>query len=470
MRSVATRRERLAVLRILCFAVIGAVVAIALIGRVPARIGPFECTVVARPALHGDTVVRLAPLGTIELDTHSGPLAIELRVDELRTEDAARIAMDPTSLEALGDDFAADAERGLRALAIRAVLAAMVGGLAGALAARASWRAAAVGLGTGVVIAGALGGTAALTFRSESVSEPEYTGLLTIAPSAVGDVESIVDRFDDYRSQLTELVGNVVTIYRAAEGLPSLDPGDDTVRVLHISDIHNNPQGFDLALELVDRFDVDVVIDTGDITDWGSEPESRLLGRISRFDVPYVFVRGNHDSRQTQRAVAARGGIVLDGDSVDVAGLRIWGVGDPRYTPDKDQETGQDAEARAIEAFAPEVRDGVRDAGRSIDIVAVHDERAAAAIGDLVPLVLAGHRHAPRESTIDDALLLVEGSTGGAGLRGLQGEDPEPLTASILYFDRATDQLVAYDRVRVDGFGGAAVRIERHALDVDDDD
>jgi hypothetical protein len=66
---------------------------------------------------------------------------------------------------------------------------------------------------------------------------------------------------------------------------------------------------------------------------------------------------------------------------------------------------------------------------------------------------------------IDGTTLLVEGSTGGAGLRGLQGEEPEPLTCSVLYFDRVTDRLLAYDRVSLDGFGRAGARIERHVLE-----
>ena len=207
------------------------------------------------------------------------------------------------------------------------------------------------------------------------------------------------------------------------------------------------------------------VVDTGDITDWGSEPESQLLARIGRIGVPYVYVRGNHDSRGTQRAVAAEGAVVLDGDAVEVAGLRMWGIGDPRFTPDKSQPTGRDVEAEQIEAFAPRLRARLlRSRPDTVDLVAVHDARAASEIGDLVPLVLAGHTHQSREDRIGVATLLVEGSTGGAGLRGLQGEEPEPLACSILYFEPTTDRLLAYDRLTVDGFGGAGARIERHLL------
>jgi len=449
------------------FALAGATLALALAARVEATIGPFESTVVARPSLQGTTLVRLAPLGSIELDTHTGPVAIELRVDELRPDDAGRIAADPSSLEGIEDELAGDARAALVALARQALLAGTLGGIAGALVARVHWRAAVTGLLTGTLLVGAVGGAAAASFEPRAVAEPRYSGLLTIAPRAVGDVSAVVERFDDYRAQLSELVANVTGLYRAAEALPDLAAGTDDVRVLHVSDIHNNPQGYDLVDQIVDQFDVSAVVDTGDATDWGTTMENRLLDRIERVGVPYVWVRGNHDSRRTQAAVAARPNtVVLDGDVAEVAGLRIWGVGDPRYTPDKDQPVGVDVEAARIEAFAGDVLRDVRSVGpTSLDVVAVHDARAAAELGGLVPLVLAGHTHRARAQRLGTTTVLVEGSTGGAGLRALQADEPEPLTASVLHFDRDTGRLVAYDRIAVDGLGGAGVRIERHVVD-----
>ncbi|MBQ1016799.1 hypothetical protein KBX71_02845 [Micromonospora sp. D93] len=58
-----------------------------------------------------------------------------------------------------------------------------------------------------------------------------------------------------------------------------------------------------------------------------------------------------------------------------------------------------------------------------------------------VPLVLAGHTHArqvrmlPARDGREVTRLAVQGSTGGAGLRGLEGDEPMPLALSVLYFD-----------------------------------
>jgi predicted phosphodiesterase len=474
--------------RVVLFALVGAGIALALAGRIPAHVGPFDTTMGARPSLHGGTVVHLAPLGTIELDTHDWPIGLDLRVEELSLAEAERIADNPQVIDDLGDDVADDIRAALVRLVLRCVLVAVAGGIVGALAARLRWQSALAGLATGALLVVGAGAGAAATFDTNAVAEPRYTGLLSRAPTAIGDVEDIIDRFGEYREQLSDLVGNVVTLYLAAEDLPTFAPTDDTIRVLHVSDIHLNPQAFDLMGQLTEQFDVDAIADTGDIVDWGTEPESQLLRQIGDLEVPYVFVRGNHDSRTTQRAVADQpNAVVLDGDGAEVAGLRFWGIGDPRYTPNKDQAAAGPSEGERAEAFAPEVADELAAAEPpEVDVVLVHDARIAADIGGEVPLVLAGHTHQPSDERIEpigddgsddtdtdepppDTRLLVEGSTGGAGLRGLRGDEPKPLQASVLYFDPDSGELLAYDRVSVKGLGETGATIDRHVLVHDTD-
>lgn len=461
-------RSRALRLRIVAFALAGTLLGVALVPRVEADVGPFVMTAAARPATSGHTTVRLIPLGSIRLDTHRGPVAIDMRLEELRADQAEAIARNPETLSGVEREIEADAKAILFALIWRSALAGLAGGVVGAfLARRRHWTDGVIGAVASAALLGATATAVIVTFNPQAVAEPRYSGLLANAPTAVGDVNAVIGRFGEYRAQLTELVGNVATLYRAGRELPDFSPADDAVRVLHVSDVHNNPQAFDLIARLVGDFAVDVVVDTGDISDWGTEAEAQLVDPIGQLEVPYLFVRGNHDSADTAAAVSAQpNAVVLEAESETVAGLTFWGIGDPRFTPDKSTETGTEAEREAIEAFAPVMRRHLlRDSSSRVDVVLVHDPRAAAQIGDLVPLVLAGHGHEPRQSRLGDAILLVEGSTGGAGLRALRGEFPEPLTASILYFDPASDQLVAYDRITVEGLGGSGASIARHIVD-----
>ena len=76
--------------------------------------------------------------------------------------------------------------------------------------------------------------------------------------------------------------------------------------------------------------------------------------------------------------------------------------------------------------------------------------------------MLAGHVHERQEDDLGDSTqLLVQGSTGGAGLRALESEDPTPLTFSVLYFDRGTHLLTARDEFTLGGLGTASAEVNR---------
>jgi hypothetical protein len=452
---------------IVVVAAVGAVVAVALFASTASSIGPFDTTMSAGFGDGGGTEVQLAPFGQIDVASHRGPLSLTIRLDELREADARAIAEDPESLVFEPEVLAAEVRSGVDALARRIIVAATLGGAVLSLLARRRWQAAVIGAAVGLAISGGSIATAAQTWDADALAEPRYRGLLSLAPQAVGDARDVVDRFDDYQRQLAGIIENVAVLYQGANEVRSFEPTDDTVRVLHVSDLHLNPQAFDLMDQVVAQFAVDLVIDTGDINDWGTTFEAPFADRIGQLPVPYVFIRGNHDSASTARAVAGQANaIVLDGDGVQVAGLTIWGKGDPRFSPDKDRPGSGDDEQEVAEADAPVVARQVRSFGaEEIDIVLVHDPVTANDLGDVVPLVLAGHRHAVDEITLgDDTLLLVEGSTGGAGLRALQRDEPVPLSCSVLYFDAETRKLQAIDRITVAGVNLAGVSIERRIL------
>ncbi len=213
---------------------------------------------------------------------------------------------------------------------------------------------------------------------------------------------------------------------------------------------------------MVDQFDVDGVLDTGDLTDWGSQPENTLVSRIGTLGVPYVFTKGNHDSTVTTQLVAAQpNATVLDDSVVTVAGIEVVGTPDPRFTPDPEADDGVESLAETGEGLAA----FARALPRPPAIAMVHDPEQAPPLDGVVPLVLAGHTHEREVTRLDEGtLLMVQGSTGGAGLRALQGEFPEPLTCTVLYLDPGTGALTAYDEITLGGLGQTEVTIQREVV------
>ena len=289
----------------------------------------------------------------------------------------------------------------------------------------------------------------------------------------------MVDRLESYRSGVADVVRSVTTLYTATDELPVFDDAEVTT-VLHVSDIHLNPQGFDLAEQLVEQFGVDVVVDTGDVTTWGTPAESATLDRIGRLGVPYVFVRGNHDSIVTANAVADQGAIVLEGEAVTVEGLTFAGIGDARFSPDSgelDIDAAREAAGESTAELAAVVG-ATNRSGKDVDVALIHDPSRLDPLLGEVPLVLAGHYHS-RTVRLDASgtRVMVQGSTGGAGITAgaldrLEAGEPLPLQASLLYFGTTGEQagrLVAWDEVSVGGLGLSSVQIDRTLVQPDEE-
>ncbi|WFE38807.1 metallophosphoesterase [Micromonospora sp. WMMD998] len=443
-------------------------------GHVGTDIGPFRAELTLSPSLDGGTTVDIPPLGALLLDSHTGPAYLTVKVGSLDQGRTEALIGDPASISRASQSAVADVRGGVMRLGLKTlgstVLATLI--LAGLIfrdVRRTAW---AGGLALAVT-AGSLG-LAAATVRPQAIEEPRYEGLLVNAPAIVGDARRIADDYTKYAEQLQHLVGNVSKLYTTVSSLPVVQPSPGTTRVLHVSDMHLNPTGWQLIRTVVEQFGIDVVIDTGDITDWGSEPEASFVGSIGLLKKPYVYIRGNHDSPRTAAAVAQQpNAVVLDNAVTTVGGLTIAGIGDPRFTPDKETSPAgsglTSTVADQVIGAGEQLAATVEKSPRKVDIALVHDPASAGPLSGITPLVLSGHKHARQVSKLPQVpgeqptTLMVEGSTGGAGLRGLEGEKPTPLTMTVLYFDEQK-LLQAYDEITVGGTGQSQVNLERHVI------
>jgi predicted MPP superfamily phosphohydrolase len=477
-------------------ALVGGAVGSALTPATTAEIGPLQAEVRVVPSFHSGVQLLLPPAGEVEFKPFSAPVAMQARISRVDLDGARTLINSPAQVRALGDTAA----ESLRAAAIRATLLTIGSSLLGAvflsvLVWRRSWRYTAKVAGTVVTVLVATGALAWSTAEPDRLAQPKFTGLLSQAPYIAGEVPSVLQKLETYRSGLADIVRSVTTLYATAGSLPQFTGGgDDTVTVLHVSDIHLNPLAFDLIDKIVQQFGVDVVVDTGDITTLGTQLEARTVQRIGQVGVPYVFVRGNHDSPGTAAAVATnKNAIVLDNQVAEVAGLTIAGIADPVFTPDAAVAAAGTAQTSPL--GGPSARDianadsvdrltstitawDEQHPAQPVEIAAIHEPVALDPMLGRVPMIFAGHTHS-RATTLDKTTgtaVLVEGSTGGAGItaRGLErlsNGKPLPLAASLIHIATSGERAgrpVAIDAITVGGFGLTSVNLERTVIRPDE--
>ncbi len=172
----------------------------------------------------------------------------------------------------------------------------------------------------------------------------------------------------------------IANLYRAS--VVTADDGEDDVSILHVSDIHLNPLGVEIVRQLATQFRVDAVLDTGDLTSFGSPVEARIGDLIADIPVPYYLAPGNHDSPEVRQALATMPNVtVLDRSMVEIDGVRVLGVADPTFTADNRVGTA--------EATAEKQRQAADVArltkARRPDVLAVHDVALAGAVAATCP-------------------------------------------------------------------------------------
>ena len=473
------RQRRLRLLHVtttVVVAVLGAIVGLLLVPATTVEVGPLTASVHLRPSLSSETVLLLPPVGEVAFDSHTAPVRIEARIKSVDVEKAEALFYADSGFaelqERAPETIAAAAAKNA---ALNALFAAVGAGLAVGLTFRRVRRALLAG-GSAVAVVGASVAATSVTFSPESLSQPKFEGLLSQAAYIADLGEGKAIDYSNYRDTLAEFVGQVSALYIAADSLPVGLDQDNLITVLHVSDIHDNPQAYDVIEQLHTQFAIDVVIDTGDIVSWGTPLENELLHRIGTLDVPYVYISGNHDGAAAAATIEAQPNTtVLDNEVAEVAGLRIAGIGDPRFAADDDSDAGGWREGdKAVRDAIFQLGDTVEayDAAHPeepVDIALIHDPTQPEGLLGRTPLVLSGHMHTSnveldREGSGTDWFTV--GSTGGALASGgvqpvLQGDDPLDLTARMLYFDQDTRRLVAYDDIVMGGLGLVSVSIER---------
>ena len=421
----------------------GAWLGLALLARDTVPMGPFRVELDVGFG-RGETVLGLPPFGALTADTHLSPLHVSATLEDVGVQRLTDVVND-VGIDGLVGEVERDARGSVRTMAWRVLLVGAIGGTAlSALVFRTRWHLVATG-GVAALLGIALCEVLLLaTFRPAAFSEPTYSGSLALAPQLIGPVSEATDRIEDLRAGLEQIVDGTVRAYTSLQATP---PAVDAIRVLHISDLHASPLGMDFAQEVARGFDVDLVIDTGDITSFGTPVESLIATEIPGFGRPYVFVRGSHDSIALQEAIGREpNAIVLDGRSTTIEGLTVYGLGHPAFTPARGAPVDAEDFAALARSAGPVIAADLEAAPEPVDVVAVHDDRMAEAVAGGVPLVISGHFHETTATVVNGTLFLRIGTTGGSGAGIFRDLADIPFSAEVLYFSRGPDpELIAYD-------------------------
>lgn len=427
--------------------IVGSWLGLRLAGATHVSTGPFQVRL-SSDIGPGATKIELPPFGSVSANTHDSPIRLNATLEDIHIQ-SLKQSLEDQGLDRLVATIERDAVSAVKAYAIKAFLVAIVGAALLALAVfRTRWRLVVIAVLTGGLLVGGSELVAVATYRTSAFRAPTYSGSLALAPDMIGPLTDAGADIDYFRVELAQVVDGATRAYTTIEQNPL--GRKDEIRILHISDMHLSPLGEDLALQLAEGFNVDAVLDTGDVSSFGTPMENVVLASIAKFRVPYIFVRGNHDSKKTQEAIAQIANAkVLDGTTAKVAGLSIYGLGDPTFTGEKTGPSDPQAFAEAAAVAGQQVLADVQSMLHPPDIVAVHDDRMAGSVAGLVPLVVSGHFHQQRAEVVYGTLYLRDGTTGGAGFETFLPEEGEPLSAEILHFRPATGgqppQLIAYD-------------------------
>ena len=449
------------VLAVVAIGLAGTLLGMTAWGTTNSAMGPFRVELSASFGT-GETEIVLPPVGRITAETHISPLSFRATLREVDVQELTKLVRDRTVSD-IADDVGDRARGRVARFGLQLLAASVLGALLlAALAFRSNWRAVLLSLVVPVTIVGGSELAAWITYDSNAFRAPRFSGSLALAPRLVGDVETAAARIDAFRLELRRIVSGAVRVYSQIQARQVR--GDD-IRVLHISDVHLSPLGLEFARQVADAFDVDAVVDTGDLTSFGTPAEDLVARFVTRFRRPYIFVPGNHDSTSVDAAMGRASNVtVLDGATVERAGIVFYGLGHPVFTPNKEAAVDdEEFEARARQA-GERVRGDVEAMAEPPDVVAVHDDRMAESVAGHVAVVISGHFHQASARVEHGTLFLRDGTTGGSGFTVFTQEGGIPLSAEILYFERGPSPvLVAFDRITQSPETGN-LSVERHLV------
>jgi len=419
--------------------IVAACTAVFAFGAYSADVGMVRIRLYVNPALRGETILVVHPVGEISAFTHNTPLSLNIELDRLRKDAVEGIITNKIKYEALLEKMEKQVPFVLEKFIIRILLLAGCGGLLGALIGRRiRFSNMAAGAIIGVIFVGAMGYLTYADFNYREFKQPNYKGLITYAPDLVEVVNKSITKGNNLQQYIRDMANNISSFYIEMDRYATKDNGVH-LRILHISDIHNNPLAGDFVRMLVKGLSPDIILDTGDITDMGTGLEMHLSETLKGIGKPHYYVSGNHDSPEVLDTLRTSFRIrVLDGEVVVTRGLRIMGYGDPKSL--KPFESEEDP--KEINLLAERIHNRITRMKAPPDILMVHNPDVAELMAGLVPLILCGHNHNISVREKKGTIIIVSGTTGASGLRYIEAKKKPDYSAAIITAHRLNKRYI----------------------------
>lgn len=436
------------------FAIIGSLLVLNLIGNVNLTLEPVELGIKVSFGFPGSTSLVLPPIGSISAFTHPQPIKASVALNNVDLSSLQQIVLvsESDASDALVNYFRANIQKSVIRVILQLMIIGGFGGILGVLfLGNPSIKLVIQSFIIGLVVVGVLLGSVYFTYDPQAFENPRYQGIIEAAPWMVGLIQESVVKVEELGEQIQLLLTNLYHVFNQIENLQTVGVQEVDLTILHVSDIHNHPVAYDFIKQIIASFPIDMVIDTGDLTDWGTPLEAEIVNQIEQLRLPYAFVSGNHDAPDViDRLVQTDNVYIIDLEPQEILGLKIAGISDPSA----DSYSPQIAPLDQLGEIATFINDFYRDLVEVPDIFAVHNHRIANAIEPgIFPVVLTGHSHVQAITQVEDTVYINAGTTGASGIRGLQTRDLMPFSLAILYFQKNGGQLelVAVDGIQVQG-------------------
>ena len=307
---------------------------------------PFASSTLVAPTVFGDVVVTFPGRAP---GIRATPQIRETITDLLARPGVSPSALAPGPLELDHAVRSAALALGLRFL-IGALLVTALVTLVAHMRRASTLRSGLRGLAATGLACAVTGSAMLTTYHPDRATGFTSTGVLSTVQANAGLLAEVEARSAEVAPYLT----NLVALTNALQGRYTPTEVDQPValRLLLVSDLHDGNQ-YPLMTSLVAQEGIDAVVDSGDLTTFGTVQEAEAAGvftGIESVKVPYFFVRGNHDATSATDSelldrLAKVPNVVLLQPGKDtfvearLHGIRIRGVNDTRWFGDSGKGT-----------------------------------------------------------------------------------------------------------------------------------